>query len=333
MLELPLDKIAADGSPFDIRPTWRECGELRESIRRFGILTPLEIAEETGDRYRLVHGFQRLRAAGRAEIPSVPVVVLDEPDARRVFLRKLEQSLFEGPLNELDKAMVLHRLRDSWDVTEDELLSSFLPRLGLRNDRRTLESHLALAHFPEPLQRAVENGLELPLALKLARRSADFRDLVIDAVQRFRLGRNKQRELFDLLDTCGTCGGQDTAEGDRITGQGQGRLSAASKQEALPGYRRLWQEVAGDGRNWGVILERLRARRYPLLAQRQRDFSGRCRDLRLPEGGHVSAPPHFEGDSLEIRLRLRSADEAAAAAAALAQACADERMARLFELL
>src|ERR1043165_9652382 len=74
LLELPIDQIAPN--PYQPRKTFNEdsIDELARSVKMHGIVQPL-VVTRAGDRYKLIAGERRFRAAQKAGLASVPAVI------------------------------------------------------------------------------------------------------------------------------------------------------------------------------------------------------------------------------------------------------------------
>src|SRR5690348_773417 len=102
-LSIQIDLI--DPNPLQPRHIFHaeRLGELAQSIRSNGIIQPL-VVRRTGDRFQLVAGERRWRAAKLAEIDRVPVVVRDIPDDRLLEITLIENIQRED-LNPIETAV------------------------------------------------------------------------------------------------------------------------------------------------------------------------------------------------------------------------------------
>src|SRR5205085_2857400 len=107
-LTLPVDAI--DANPLQPRRTFQSerLNELAKSIQANGIVQPL-VVRKVGDRYQLVAGERRWRAAKLAEITEVPVVVREVPDERLLEISLIENIQREN-LNPVETALAFSRL-------------------------------------------------------------------------------------------------------------------------------------------------------------------------------------------------------------------------------
>ena len=127
--------------------------ELADSIRAHGIIQPLIVRARTGgdSGYWLIAGERRWRAAQRAGLHEVPVVV-QEVDSKEAFERALVENLQRADLNPMEEAEAYHRLMEEFHYTQEQVAE----RVG--KDRSTVANSLRLLRLPENVRRMVEGG-------------------------------------------------------------------------------------------------------------------------------------------------------------------------------
>lgn len=127
-----------------------EIERLTGSIREQGVLQPLVVRRrETG--YELIIGERRWRAAGRAGLREVPVVVLDATD-RAVLELALVENVQRADLNPIELAHAFRALVDEEGMTQEDVGK----RVGL--DRSTVANHLRLLELPDEIHQEVVDG-------------------------------------------------------------------------------------------------------------------------------------------------------------------------------
>jgi len=128
-----------------------ELAHLAASIREHGVLQPL-VVRPRGDRYQVVAGERRLRAARAAGLEEVPAVIRDVPDEQMLELALVE-NLQRLDLDPIEKAQSFQAYLASTARTQSEAAE----RLGL--DRSTVANMIRLLELPEPVQRMVRERL------------------------------------------------------------------------------------------------------------------------------------------------------------------------------
>ena len=121
--------------------------ELAQSIQANGIIQPL-VVRKAGDRFQLVAGERRWRAAKIAGIQEVPVVVRDVPDDRLLEITLIENIQRED-LNPMETAAAFARMGAELQMNADQI--------GLRvgKDRTTVVNLTRLLQLPQDLQQMV----------------------------------------------------------------------------------------------------------------------------------------------------------------------------------
>lgn len=145
--ELPLDAI--EPNPQQPRRSFGgdQADELTRSISQHGVLQPLLVRRAAADRYQLVAGERRWRAARAAGLQQVPVVVLDTPDSEMLTLALVE-NLQREDLNPIDQAAAFQYLLDA-GLTQAELSR----RVG--KSRSAVANAVRLLQLPADLQAEV----------------------------------------------------------------------------------------------------------------------------------------------------------------------------------
>lgn len=113
LIELPLRVIEAD--PLQPRKIFDEISlaDLSESIRRDGVIQPIEVVQIGRSQYRIVHGERRWRAAQLAGLSSIPALIRKRDyDSVTLFVRQLVENMQREDLNDIDRAAGLARLRE-----------------------------------------------------------------------------------------------------------------------------------------------------------------------------------------------------------------------------
>jgi ParB family chromosome partitioning protein len=147
---LPIELI--DKNPFQPRRTFgeSEIASLSESLKTHEMLQPL-LVRQRGDRYELISGERRLRAATLAGWTHVPVRIR-EADDRLVAELAIVENLQRKDLDPIEKALSFRRYLDEHDATQEELAGR------LKIDRATIANLMRLLDLPEAVQNAVRQN-------------------------------------------------------------------------------------------------------------------------------------------------------------------------------
>ncbi len=152
MAEIPVDRLHPN--PHQPRHHFDEAAieELTASIRRHGVLQPLLVSEDGQDRYTIVTGERRWRAARRAGLRTVPAVIRERLEDAAQLELALVENLQRRDLTPLEEARAFDQLRSSLGLTQAEIAE----RVAM--DRSTVANALRLLKLPPEIQSLVERG-------------------------------------------------------------------------------------------------------------------------------------------------------------------------------
>lgn len=151
VIQVPIERIRPN--PIQPRSKFNQenIDELAQSIKETGILQPLIVRPMKDDEFQLVAGERRWRAAGVAQLATLPVVVRNITDEETVVFALVENIQRED-LNIVDQADAYARLNDEFGLTHEEI-----GRM-LGKARASITNALRLRELiPEVLQ-ALRNG-------------------------------------------------------------------------------------------------------------------------------------------------------------------------------
>jgi ParB family chromosome partitioning protein len=121
--------------------------ELAASIREKGIIQPLVVRKKS-DHYELIAGERRWRAAQKAGVRDVPVVIQDVSDDTALEMALIENIQRED-LNAVEEAEAYHALLDKFNISQEELAK----RVG--KERSTVTNALRLLRLPPEIKRDI----------------------------------------------------------------------------------------------------------------------------------------------------------------------------------
>jgi ParB family chromosome partitioning protein len=151
--EVDVDQI----SPNEHQPRHRfedaRLDELAQSIRANGVIQPIVVRKIDGG-YRIIAGERRWRAAQRAGLTRVPVVIKEVGPGSEAQL--LEMALIENiqreDLNPIDQAAAFERLSSDFSMTQEEIAAA------VGKDRSSVANHMRLLKLPQEVRAEVASG-------------------------------------------------------------------------------------------------------------------------------------------------------------------------------
>ena len=145
---LTINQIEANASQprkdFDANPL----NELAKSIQELGIIQPITVHKVRADKYQIISGERRFRAAQIAQLDAIPAYIR-EADDQTLLEMALVENIQRQDLHAIEIALSFQRLIEECRLTHDELGS----RLG--KSRSTITNYVRLLQLPGPMQIAV----------------------------------------------------------------------------------------------------------------------------------------------------------------------------------
>jgi ParB family chromosome partitioning protein len=127
--------------------------ELAASIRSNGVIQPI-VVRRSGDRFQIIAGERRWRAAKLAGLTRVPIVIRDVAPGREKSL--LEMALIENlqreDLNPIDEALAYRRLADEFHLKHEDIAAA------VGKDRASVTNCLRLLKLPDDVRGDVASG-------------------------------------------------------------------------------------------------------------------------------------------------------------------------------
>ena len=149
---IPLDQITPN--PYQPRKTFNEASieELARSVREHGIVQPLVVTRVGDSKYRLIAGERRFRAAQKAGLDSIPVVIKETLADSDVLQVALIENIQREDLNPIEEAYAYHQLHEEFGLTQEEISK----RVG--KERSTVANFLRLLRLPDAVKKLLAAG-------------------------------------------------------------------------------------------------------------------------------------------------------------------------------
>lgn len=125
--------------------------ELADSIRKQGIMQPIVVRPIDTDRYEIIAGERRWRAAQLAGLDRVPALIRHVPDEAAIAMALIENIQRED-LNAMEEAMALQRLQEEFELTQVEVAEA------VGKSRTTVTNLLRLLNLTDEVRTMLEHG-------------------------------------------------------------------------------------------------------------------------------------------------------------------------------
>src|SRR5882672_9879644 len=152
-MEVDIDLLAPNEKQPRVQMDDAKLDELARSIKENGVIQPI-LVQRIGDLYRIIAGERRWRAAQRAGLLKMPVVVREMPvDSEQLLLQlALIENIQRENLNPVDEAAAYQRLADQFGLTHDQIAAA------VGKDRSSVANYVRLLKLADEVRAALVSG-------------------------------------------------------------------------------------------------------------------------------------------------------------------------------
>jgi ParB family transcriptional regulator, chromosome partitioning protein len=152
-IEVDIDLLSPNEKQPRVQMDDAKLAELTQSIKENGVIQPI-LVQKIGGLYRIIAGERRWRAAQRAGLLKVPVVVRDVPieDERQLLQLALIENIQRENLNAIDEAAAYQRLADDFGLTHDQIAGA------VGKDRSSVANYVRLLKLADEVRAELAAG-------------------------------------------------------------------------------------------------------------------------------------------------------------------------------
>ena len=292
---------------FDLEP-------LKDSIDRFGVLNPPYLLKNSDGNFTVVTGYRRLLAVRELGLPDIVCQILpDDFPPFEALLLNLNDNLAHRHLNTVEKGMILKRLTRF--LKREEIVTSFMPILGIPSNRQTLELFSGLEELEDTIRISVaRERLSLRVAGLMGTLGRDDRLRINDLFTSLKWSFNRQWEAFQWIIEIASREGRSIK---KVIDEGE--IIAVLNNERINNPQKVKS-----------IVKILKARRFPSLLEAEESFKKGLSNLSLPSGVKVIPPPFFEGIDYKLEIVFTKGGELKEKLAELSHLSGLERIAEFW---
>ena len=194
--EIDIRKIEAN--PYQPRTHFDEeaLSDLSASIKEIGIIQPITLRKINGDKFQIIAGERRFRAAKLAGLESLPAYVR-ETDDENMLAMALVENIQREDLDAIEVALSYQRLIDECKLTQETLSE----RVGKK--RSTVTNYLRLLKLPAIIQKGIrERAITMGHARALVNiEDAETQIMIFDQIIKYDFSVRKVEEVVRMLNS------------------------------------------------------------------------------------------------------------------------------------
>ena len=264
---------------------------LLESIRVIGITHPVRLEELPAGGYRIISGSQRVRIALKLGLSEIPVIIykLNECTELEFFLMNFHENSATRHFAPDEISAALVKLIYQFELPKREVVRIYLPLLHLGPNPKVMESYLKFDELENEIQQAVSDDfIGIDMAIRLLDYAKDDRLAFFDLARRLNLGKNRQRELLNLLIDIVK---RDELSFAKIIGSDAIRTIINDDSVTVP------QQAER-------VRSHLKMLRYPRFSAVEERFNALVKRMKLPRGVSIMPFPFFEQSKYTLTVEF-----------------------------
>jgi len=266
---------------------------LKASIEKFGVINTPYLLRNSDNNFIVVAGYRRLMAVKELGWQDIVCHVL--PDSFSLFnalLFNLNDNLIHRQLNNIEKGMILQRLTRF--ISTEEIVTNFMPILGIPSNKEQLELFLGL------------EGLEERIKISVAMEQLSIR---VAGLLRY-IEKNDRLEINALFTSLKWSFNQqwETIQWIKEIASREGR-SIKEIIDSKDSKEVLHNTTMNKPQQVKAIVKILKFRRFPSLLKAEKLFNKGISNLSLPLGVKIIPPPFFEGTDYKLEITFRKGED------------------------
>ncbi|MEQ9618892.1 MAG: hypothetical protein RIG61_06930 [Deltaproteobacteria bacterium] len=283
---------------------------VRDSIREIGLIN-FPVLRDTGESLQVVTGWKRIFALTELGFDEVMSKIYEPGELSDEACLKYIYHDNSGRLDDMELADLVIKFRDMLGLGDREMISDTLPFLGIPPSRKQYDRYLGLASLAKEIKEAYyRERITIEQCQTLSETALNERVLILTRVlDKYKLNNNEFRQVIKEIEEVALRDKRPVSELiDEIEG------------------------VIGD-RGRDDFRAELGKLRYPLLKGVEETYSEALKSMNLPGNVNITTGPYFEGNDIEIRIRVKSAQELSDAISSLEGVCGDGAIGKLISIV
>lgn len=283
---------------------------VRDSISEIGLIN-FPVLRIHGETVQVVTGWKRIMAASELGWDSItakiyePGELSDEASLKYIYHDNSDR------MDDMELAELMVKFRDMLGKDDREMIRDVLPFLGIPPSRKQYDRYLGLESLEYPVKDAYySQRITIEQCQMLSETTVREKTVLLTRVlDKYKLNVNESRQVIKDIEEIALRDKRDLTE-------------------LLDGV----EETTGEGGKDGIRAE-LRKMRYPSLSRVEKSYTEALKDLNLPPDVNIVTSPHFEGDHIEIRIRVSTPEGLTKAISRIEAACSEGAVGRLLSIV
>ena len=275
----------------------KDIKELKESIQKIGLLTPLILRKQNGTKkFQIIAGYKRGIVLNELSAEVIPAYIFNKEELNNKNALKMNflENLYTRELNSIEISEFLFKLKECINISDDKIVNVYLPLIGLEKSLHILNKYLSLQNLITGFKElAVIKKIHLKILSRLSLLSCKDQESLFGLVKNLELGFNFVNELLTLLEEI------SKRDGNAIFDL----ISDREINEIL-----IKDKISRD-QKIKSIMSFLKEKRYPLIKEFEMKINKHIKNLKLPNSISINLAENFENEAITMKLKFKDKKE------------------------
>jgi len=281
---IPISKIDFDDDTF-LLGLRIDSPLLLNSIKEIGLINP-PILRDKNHVYQIISGYKRLEACKKLGIEEIFSRVYKSGEISNEECLKIIFYENQERLGDMEKAELLLKFKRLCGLEQNELTQRMLPFLGILPSRKNFERYMRLAELEKEIKAAFySEKITIEQAIILSKVEDPIRiEIQKRVLLKYKMNTNETREVIKEI-------------------QEHALRNKRSVEEIID---QIEHKIGQGDARADLFRRELKLTRYPMLTRVEEEFKDCLKSLNVPKDLTIHHPSFFEGNYIEIRMRIES---------------------------
>ncbi len=255
--------------------------------------TPI-IIEKHNNSYRVIEGYSRLKFLISKDVKHIQAVIHQDDNTLNLFITGIISTLNHRKLNIIEKGIILSKLQSQFNQEKDIIINKILPLIQENQSINLFKQFIQLNNLIDDLKMFIINhNIQLSIAHPLSEYPVSDQEIIFHWINHLKLSVSQIKIWLDTLHFLTKKNRLNALDLLKNTSFNDILTNAKSNKTSL-------QKIFFD--EWNKI-------RYPRYEQHSTIVHNRIKDLKLPQKIKIQPPKHFEGQGIEINIKISSIED------------------------
>lgn len=265
-----------------------DISSIQDSIREIGIINP-PILMHKGEGYQIITGWKRLISSRKLGHTQALCSVYGSGEISDKECIKIIYQDNRATMSELELAELIMLFGQLCSPDDKELINNVLPLFGIPPSRKHLDKIISLSSLQKEIKDSFyTGGITIEQAQMLSELTPENRGpILLDVILKYRLNKNESRQVIGNIE----------------------EITLRDQKSVIEVINEVENAMDDNKKGKNELRQQLKRLRYPALSKVEEEYKRQLDNLNLPREVNIFVHQYFEGNDIELRLKVKSPEE------------------------